>query len=635
MSGTWSRKRRNIPIQTVVDSSNYGSASHHHTKTLPLPTCLQHQQVLLSRSSEKMLEESELSGVLNLTGRKMKEFPSNMAAKYDMSDLVSIDLSDNRLTEIPTCICESRSLESVRLRGNALRSIPSNIVFLHSLTVLDLSNNKIVHLPLGLFELPLEIILLTGNRLESIPREIRQLSTTLAELDVSCNLLKTVPADIALLKMLRVLNLRNNLLEQFPSELCRLSLHTLDLSSNRFVQLPVHIRKMKSLVELRVGNNPLQSPPACLIDKGREYLFKWMDIESSGGEISSYGTLHSAHNTSAFKSAYCLRGAGVGGMYEIRHCSMVDEKRHQRATRFNTVGGSDSGYASTADDHRLSHELAPSSGLDEITEYAAFPPRIDDLKQGSEKSNRAHLPTDEDSCGNACSNLYKPGVNSDIGRIATGLGEKFVNTDIIINEVSPLTVSNLFLDSIQNGNEDQHHNKTERLTSLDLSNNNSSVVDDAYGASDDRSVIVRIATMPSKPISKVAPLVSVQTKSPLSSTQNITTKAAKSKICPPSTTDSMRKICRNPPSRNTKSAAHNSSPPKMISSCSTTRSSSLKKPRLPPQATRPSNVVTGVPKTAARVSDNQHQKTAKPSALKNEKTEKCKFKSKRGSIEKP
>ncbi|KAE9419591.1 hypothetical protein Angca_007417, partial [Angiostrongylus cantonensis] len=266
---------------------------------------------------EKMLEESELSGVLNLTGRKLKEFPSSMASKYDMSDLVSVvrrfqlhqlqqeshlrvnlyqdlppswyqassiveNLSlihkdgdclwcDNRLVEIPTCICESRSLESVRLRGNALRSIPSNIVFLHSLTVLDLSNlfsnNKIVHLPLGLFELPLEIILLTGNRLESIPREIRQLSTTLAELDVSCNFLKSVPADIALLKMLRVLNLRKNLLEQFPSELCRLSLHTLDLSSNRFVQLPVHIRKMKSLVEFKVGNNPLLSPPACLIEK--------------------------------------------------------------------------------------------------------------------------------------------------------------------------------------------------------------------------------------------------------------------------------------------------------------------------------------------------------------------------------
>lgn len=31
--------------------------------------------------------------------------------------------------------------------------------------------------------------------------------------------------------------------------------------------------------------------------------------------------------------------------------------RRTRATRFNTLGGSDSGYASTADEHRLSNEV--------------------------------------------------------------------------------------------------------------------------------------------------------------------------------------------------------------------------------------------------------------------------------------
>ncbi|KHJ97835.1 leucine Rich repeat-containing domain protein [Oesophagostomum dentatum] len=217
----------------------------------------------------------------------MKEFPSDLSSKYDLSDLISLanfnslclDLSGNRLTDVPTCVCESRSLESLRLRDNVLRSVPLNIIFLRSLTVLDLSNNKIVQLPLSLFELPLEIVLLTGNRLESIPREIRQLSSTLAELvglsctfhfDVSWNFLRTIPADIALLKMLRVLNLRHNFLEHFPSglgQLCRLSLHTLDLSSNRLRQLPFNIGKMESLVELYTGNNPLLFPPASLISK--------------------------------------------------------------------------------------------------------------------------------------------------------------------------------------------------------------------------------------------------------------------------------------------------------------------------------------------------------------------------------
>ena len=35
--------------------------------------------------------------------------------------------------------------------------------------------------------------------------------------DLSHNCLRSVPADLALLKLLRVLNLRKNLLDQFPS----------------------------------------------------------------------------------------------------------------------------------------------------------------------------------------------------------------------------------------------------------------------------------------------------------------------------------------------------------------------------------------------------------------------------------
>ena len=35
---------------------------------------------------------------------------------------------------------------------------------------------------MALFDLPLEILLLTGNRFENIPREIRNLSSTLTEL---------------------------------------------------------------------------------------------------------------------------------------------------------------------------------------------------------------------------------------------------------------------------------------------------------------------------------------------------------------------------------------------------------------------------------------------------------------------
>ncbi|VDN85476.1 unnamed protein product [Brugia pahangi] len=76
-----------------------------------------------------------------------------------------------------------------------------------------------MNIPSALFSMPLQILLLTGNRLEYIPREIRQLSNSLRELDASCNKLKSLPADIALLKSLRVLNVRDNQLTHLPSGL--------------------------------------------------------------------------------------------------------------------------------------------------------------------------------------------------------------------------------------------------------------------------------------------------------------------------------------------------------------------------------------------------------------------------------
>ncbi|KAL1457799.1 hypothetical protein WDU94_007993 [Cyamophila willieti] len=46
-------------------------------------------QVHLARSLERILEEAHLSGELNLSGRKLKDFP-NSGGKYDLSDSVVV-----------------------------------------------------------------------------------------------------------------------------------------------------------------------------------------------------------------------------------------------------------------------------------------------------------------------------------------------------------------------------------------------------------------------------------------------------------------------------------------------------------------------------------------------------------------
>ncbi|VDM23401.1 unnamed protein product [Toxocara canis] len=345
-----------------------------------------------------MFEEAELSGVLMLASRKLKEFPSNLAIKYDISDVISAEdlysmpleyrigdpkmfrfdsmhlvskryLSDNRLNELPICICELSSMETLRVRATGLRSLPAAVQLLESLTYLDLSENQLSTLPIGLFSIRLQVLLLTGNRLESLPREIRQLAGSLHELDVSCNRLRAIPADIALLKLLRVLNMRDNRLTRLPSELSRMELRILDVSENELGELPSELRHMCSLIDLRVEGNPLATPPVSICSKarqfilmlsgkGREHVFKWLRAQANTSE-GGMRPMDWSMNRPATINATLRRGR-----YNDNGIDMMARRveRRSRSTRFNTLGGSDSGYASTVDEHRYSHEYqAPTA----------------------------------------------------------------------------------------------------------------------------------------------------------------------------------------------------------------------------------------------------------------------------------
>lgn len=70
-------------------------------------------------------------------------------------------------------------------------------------------------LPAYLCKLPLQVLLVSHNRLVSLPEEINQL-TELIELDASCNQLSHLPIQLGDLQHLEVLNLRKNLLVKLP-----------------------------------------------------------------------------------------------------------------------------------------------------------------------------------------------------------------------------------------------------------------------------------------------------------------------------------------------------------------------------------------------------------------------------------
>ncbi|KAM6179852.1 leucine-rich repeat and calponin homology domain-containing protein 1 isoform 2-T2 [Erethizon dorsatum] len=233
----------------------------------------------LNRGLERALEEAANSGGLNLSARKLKEFPRNAAPGHDLSDTVQADLSKNRLVEVPMELCHFVSLEMLNLYHNCIRVIPEAIINLQMLTYLNLSRNQLSALPACLCGLPLKVLIASNNKLGSLPEEIGQLKQ-LMELDVSCNEITALPQQIGQLKSLRELNVRRNYLKVLPPELVDLPLVKFDFSCNKVLVIPICFREMKQLQVLLLENNPLQSPPAQICTKGKVHIFKYLSIQA-------------------------------------------------------------------------------------------------------------------------------------------------------------------------------------------------------------------------------------------------------------------------------------------------------------------------------------------------------------------
>ncbi|KAM8922485.1 leucine-rich repeat and calponin homology domain-containing protein 1 isoform 5-T5 [Lycaon pictus] len=233
----------------------------------------------LNRGLERALEEAANSGGLNLSARKLKEFPRTAAPGHDLSDTVQADLSKNRLVEVPMELCHFVSLEILNLYHNCIRVIPETIINLQMLTYLNLSRNQLSALPACLCGLPLKVLIASNNKLGSLPEEIGQLKQ-LMELDVSCNEITALPQQIGQLKSLRELNVRRNYLKVLPQELVDLPLVKFDFSCNKVLVIPICFREMKQLQVLLLENNPLQSPPAQICTKGKVHIFKYLSIQA-------------------------------------------------------------------------------------------------------------------------------------------------------------------------------------------------------------------------------------------------------------------------------------------------------------------------------------------------------------------
>ncbi|XP_060588459.1 leucine-rich repeat and calponin homology domain-containing protein 2-like isoform X5 [Ruditapes philippinarum] len=292
----------------------------------------------LSKPIERVFEDAQHTGEISLSCRKLREYP-NLAAKYDLIDTISADVSKNRLSEVPKEVCTYISMEKLDCYHNVIKSIPEAIVQLQALTYLNLSRNQLSIIPSFISQLQaLEVLIASHNRLVSLPEELGVLDK-LMELDVSCNEISHLPLQIGDLKSLKSMNVRRNILQELPVEISKLNLRKLDISSNRVSKIPTVFRKIETLEDIILDNNPLTTPPAHVCTKGKQHIMKYLHIIAIREEKARMGMLGEVEMKRFRKS---LPPTQSVSSEEFRNLMESPDKwkRH-------TVLSSDSGYSTT------------------------------------------------------------------------------------------------------------------------------------------------------------------------------------------------------------------------------------------------------------------------------------------------
>jgi hypothetical protein len=205
----------------------------------------------VSQSHEDVLQE------LDVSQNVLLHLPP-WIANFQMLQI--LDISNNRLEELPEEICKLHHLTVLQCRNNLLRtaSFPKHFGDLLKLRVLNISGNKLTEIPLQFYDLlTLEELFLGGNELYFIHADIARL-TRLTMLYLGGNVIRALPPHVGYLPHLKYLNLCDNRLQTLPSTLGSLgALQTLSLHNNELQVLPPEILNLTQLHELSLRNNPL------------------------------------------------------------------------------------------------------------------------------------------------------------------------------------------------------------------------------------------------------------------------------------------------------------------------------------------------------------------------------------------
>ncbi|AMT89697.1 MULTISPECIES: leucine-rich repeat-containing protein kinase family protein [Pseudomonas] len=177
----------------------------------------------------------------------------------ELSGITRLDLSCG-LTEFPREIFQlADTLEVLNLSGNALSSLPDDLHRLTRLRVLFCSDNQFTELPACLGQCTaLTMVGFKANRIVNVPGDA--LPPQLRWLILTDNRIESLPKELGERRALQKLMLAGNRLQSLPDSLrhCH-RLELLRIAANQLSELPQWLLTLPSLTWLAYAGNPLET----------------------------------------------------------------------------------------------------------------------------------------------------------------------------------------------------------------------------------------------------------------------------------------------------------------------------------------------------------------------------------------
>lgn len=186
----------------------------------------------------KQLLNGELKGAISLKlSENLTEFPE---AIFSLADtLETLDLSANKLTTLPKDFGRLKNLKIFFCSDNGFRVLPEVLADCPLLDIVGFKSNQIEYVPGKALNTNLRWLILTNNRIASLPDEIGNCKR-LQKLMLAGNHLSELPEALGNCSNLGLLRISANQIKALPNWLFKLpKLAWLAFSGNRFNRQPI------------------------------------------------------------------------------------------------------------------------------------------------------------------------------------------------------------------------------------------------------------------------------------------------------------------------------------------------------------------------------------------------------------